>query len=174
MTPTTMRVLRAFEGTGTMVFEGKKHRLFHGKDGYIFTLVLHPQDVPLDLMRAKLGAAWTIALIPDIEEGERQEAEQPPAPPPPSPEKVKESTPFLHKPRSQQAGMLLNDPQFRAWWGPDNGEWNAIEADHALKTQLHIASKRDLDQPGPAADAWDRLVAQFRADTGQSTWERPA
>ena len=70
--------------------------------------------------------------------------------------------------------MLLNDAGFRAWWGPPDGEWNAIEADRALKAQLHIASKRDLDQPGPAADAWDRLVAQFRADTGQSTWERPA
>lgn len=102
-------------------------------------------------------------------------AEQRPEAPHPSPEKVKESTPFLHKPRSQQAGMLLNDPQFRAWWGPDDGsEWNTVEADRALKAQLHIESKRDLDQPGPAADAWDRLVAQFRADTGRSTWERPA
>jgi len=105
----------------------------------------------------------------------KPKAEQQPEAPPPEPEKVKESVPFRDKPRSQQAGILLNDPQFRAWWGPDDGsEWNAAEADRALKVQLHIASKRDLDQPGPAADAWDRLVATYRADTGRVAWERPA
>ena len=105
----------------------------------------------------------------------KPQAEQQPEAPPPKPEKVKEPVPFRDKPRSQQAGILLNDPQFRAWWGPDDGsEWDTAEADRALKVQLRIASKRDLDQPGPAADAWDRLVACYRADTGQSTWERPA
>ena len=99
-------------------------------------------------------------------------AEQQPAP---EPETVKKRKPFHTLPRSQQAAILLNEPQFRAWWGPDDpAEWDDAEADRALKAQLGIASKRDLDHPGAAADAWDRLVATYRADTGRQTWERPA
>lgn len=145
----------------------------------IFEIPLENADKALEVLGGTPVTGkekWcALALLDPALFEKKGQAEQQPASPPPSPEKVKESTPFLHKPRSQQAGMLLNDPQFRAWWGPDDGsEWNTVEADRALKAQLHIASKRDLDQPGPAADAWDRLVAQFRADTGQSTWERPA
>lgn len=154
-------------------FEAKKYALRQAKDGVVVSFLVHPADVIAELLSAPIGEHYVVALAPY--EKAAEQAEQRPASPPPSPEKVKEPVPFRSKPRSQQAGMLLNDPKFRAWWGPDDGsEWNAVEADRALKAQLQIASKRDLDQPGPAADAWDRLVAQFRADTGQSTWERPA
>lgn len=156
MTPTTMRVLRAFEGTGTMVFEGKKHRLFHGKDGYIFTLVLHPQDVPLDLMRAKLGAAWTIALIPDAEEGERQESEQQPSPPP-SPEKGLHASSKL----SNDAFWMCRRRDFMEWLGA----LDEAVADARIKSILGIRSKTELDRDPEAALRWAGLVAKFHAAT---------
>lgn len=103
----------------------------------------------------------------------KPKAEQKPEAPAPEPEKVKERRPFHTLPRSQQAAILIQDERFRRWWdGGDDPLPDAVDA--AIKARLGIISKRNLDQPGPTAFAWDELVAQYRFDTDQSTWERPA
>jgi hypothetical protein len=81
--------------------------------------------------------------------------------------------PFHTLPRSQQAAILIQDERFRRWWDGGNDPLpDAVDA--AIKAHLGIISKRNLDQPGPTAFAWDELVARYRFDTDQPTWERPA
>ena len=152
-------------------FEAKKYALRQAKDGVIVSFVLHPDDVVPELLSAPIGEHYVVALAPY--EKAAAEAEQQPASPPPSPEKVKERKPFHTLPRSQQAALLIQDERFRRWWdGGDDPLPDAVDA--AIKARLGIISKRNLDQPGPTAFAWDELVAQYRFDTDQSTWERPA
>lgn len=99
----------------------------------------------------------------------KPQAEQQPSPPP-SPEKAKERRPFHTLPRSQQAAILINDAAFQSWVGSNR---TPEETDQMLKAHMGITSKRELDQP-VHAEEWDRMVATFRAASGQSTWERPA
>lgn len=152
-------------------FEAKKYALRQAKDGVIVSFVLHPDDVVPELLSAPIGEHYVVALAPY--EKAAEQAEQQPEAPAPSPEKVKERKPFHTLPRSQQAAILIQDERFRRWWdGGDDPLPDAVDA--AIKARLGIISKRNLDQPGPTAFAWDELVAQYRFDTDQSTWERPA
>ena len=82
----------------------------------------------------------------------------------------KERRPFHTLPRSQQAAILINDAAFQWWVGSNR---TPAETDQMIKAHMGIASKRDLDQPGHALK-WDRLVEDFRAASGRTTWERPA
>lgn len=151
-------------------FEAKKYALRQAKDGVIVSFVVHPSDVVADLLSAPIGEHYVVALAP-YEKAAEQAEQQPEAPAPEPPEKVKERKPFHTLPRSQQAALLIQDDVFRGWMGPR--AWNAVEADRVIKARLGIASKRELDEP-PNAELWDDMVARYRADTGQSTWERPA
>lgn len=152
-------------------FEARKYALRQAKDGVVVSFVVHPSDVVPELLSAPIGEHYVVALAPY--EKAAEQAEQQPASPPPSPEKVKERKPFHTLPRSQQAAILIQDERFRRWWdGGDDPLPDAVDA--AIKARLGIISKRNLDQPGPTAFAWDELVARYRFDTDQSTWERPA
>jgi len=150
-------------------FEAKKYALRQAKDGVIVSFVLHPDDVVPELLSAPIGEHYVVALAPY--EKAAEQAEQQPEAPAPSPEKVKERKPFHTLPRSQQAALLIRDPAFQSWRSvvPRTPE----DADRFLKARLGIKSKRELDEPANA-ELWDHMVAKFRAETGQSTWERPA
>ena len=157
---------------GAFHFEAKKYALRQAKDGVVVSFVLHPDDVVPELLSAPIGEHYVVALAPYEKAAEQAEQQQPGAPAP-EPEKVKERKPFHTLPRSQQAAILIQDERFRRWWdGGDDPLPDAVDA--AIKARLGIISKRNLDQPGPTAFAWDELVAQYRFDTDQSTWERPA
>lgn len=152
-------------------FEARKYALRQAKDGVIVSFVVHPADVAADLLSAPIGEHYVVALAPY--EKAAEQAEQQPEAPAPEPEKVKERKPFHTLPRSQQAAILIQDERFRRWWDGGNDPLpDAVDA--AIKAHLGIVSKRNLDQPGPTAFAWDELVALYRFDTDQSTWERPA
>lgn len=72
--------------------------------------------------------------------------------------------------RSQVAAMKLNDSDFQNWIIPGGvveviendvcRDWPAT-ADKYLKAKLGISSKRELDLPGPKADAFDKLITTF-------------
>lgn len=165
-------------------FEAKKYALRQAKDGVIVSFVVHPADVNPDLLSAPIGEHYVVALAPYTEEEHRPPSStglehgasipavggsNPPADTTPA----KERKPFHTLPRSQQAAILIQDERFRRWWDGGNDPLpDAVDA--AIKAHLGIISKRNLDQPGPTAFAWDELVARYRFDTDQPTWERPA
>lgn len=99
----------------------------------------------------------------------------PPAEPLPAPKRGEAPEPSRSpKSRSQMAAILCGDPGFQAWlrettqqavW-MDAAEYvggdNSKTADIVFKWALGITSKKELDTPGPKAEAWDRLEASFR------------
>lgn len=103
-------------------------------------------------------------------EPEKPKAEEPPATGGPV---DKERRRFHTLPRSQQAAILINTPEFCEWWNPDHPPAPGAEMDADLKSDFRITSKRDLDYVGSAASKWDAIVERFRSKTGQSTWQRP-
>ena len=150
-------------------FEAKKYALRQAKDGVVVSFLVHPADVVPELLSAAIGEHYVVALAPYEEKA--AEVERQPAPEPiPEPEKPKERRPFHTLPRSQQAAILINDAAFQWWVGSNR---TPAETDQMIKAHMGIASKRDLDQPGHALK-WDRLVEDFRAASGRTTWERPA
>ena len=85
--------------------------------------------------------------------------------------------PFHELPRSQQAGILCADPAFQEWLGQPNGEYAAA----TIRIKCDVKSRTELDAPdGPRPDEnvwgpairWDRLVSQFRQETGRETEQR--
>lgn len=72
--------------------------------------------------------------------------------------------------RGQIAGMKLKDPSFQLWIARQctktvvMGATAADTADAQLKLVLRIGSKTELNE-GPKADAWDRLLASYEAET---------
>lgn len=66
--------------------------------------------------------------------------------------------------RSQLAFLKTEDRDFQAWLGvPMNQDADVREAecDHRLKVRIGITSKSELDQEGPKALAFDRLLTDF-------------
>lgn len=150
-------------------FEAKKYALRQAKDGVVVSFLVHPNDVVPQLLSAAIGEHYVVALAPYEEKA--AEAEQQPAPAPVANDAPpKERRPFHTLPRSQQAAILINDAAFQWWVGSNR---TPAETDQMIKAHMGIASKRDLDQPGHALK-WDRLVEDFRAASGRTTWERPA
>jgi len=80
------------------------------------------------------------------------------------------------------AGILPNDERFRKWTGlkamahgyEDEGFLREEDVADWLRHECGIASRRELATNPDAAAKFEALVARYRQDTGQSTWERPA
>lgn len=86
------------------------------------------------------------------------------------PEKPKRR--FQDMPRSQQAEIKCNEPNFQRFLGiapgPNLGSPAAKKwATRRIHTRLGIDSRSELDTNPEAAKAWDKLYAQYLADTGQ-------
>lgn len=73
-------------------------------------------------------------------------------------------------PRSQQAGILCADKEFRRWLGLHVGD--AETAASIVREQCGVLSRAELDKYDTAGKRWDMVVAEFRADTGQMAEQR--
>lgn len=164
-------------------FEAKKHAYRQTQDGIVVSFVVHPNDMSADLAIAPLGTQYVVALAPyteqsppsstGLEHGASIPAVGGSSPPADTTHPVKERKPFHTLPRSQQAALLIRDASFRKWW-TDSAFVSEAEMERSLKAHFQIASKRELNQPGPALAMWDRTVNAYFDASGRSTWERPA
>lgn len=75
----------------------------------------------------------------------------------------KERRPFLSLPRSQQAALACDSPQFRHWLRADGKE----DAAQWVRTACGVKSRSELDHDQRAAAAWDRSYTRYLTETGQ-------
>lgn len=66
--------------------------------------------------------------------------------------------------RAQQAGILCADAQFQAWMDCET----EMETAANVRGICGVRSRTYIDGDRLAEEAWDRLVASFRQDTGQT------
>lgn len=74
-----------------------------------------------------------------------------------------------HTPASQMAGILCNDPAFRAFVAHRTGAAcpDAETAARYLRAQCDVTSRRQLDTDPGACDRFDRLRTDFDAHAGR-------
>lgn len=146
--------------------EAKKHGFRQTQDGVVVSFVLHPQEVPAALTLASLGTRYMLVFA-EIGDDEKPKQHEAPHVAPRSDEtsasdaaqqRDKPRRKFDEMPRSQQAGMLCNDPDFQAYFSAANER----EARSTICGFFDVSSRADLDDETHAFK-WRNLITRFRA-----------
>lgn len=116
-------------------FEAKKVALKQDRNGYILTLLLHPDEIPEELLRDFVGARYGCALV------RIQDDESP--------------TPYTN--RVQMAGMLCRKHVFQEFIGARD----ETEAATLLCAACGITSRSELNGNKDAQIKFDQLVQDY-------------
>lgn len=130
-------------------FEAVKTGLRQSKDGYLLSLLLHPDDIQDDLMRDFVGSRYMVVMV-RIGDDER----------PISREEFKK-----HHPAVAQAGMLCRDREF---WGYVEISCNEIittegECVEWFKYYFEVGSRAELKTNEEARNAFIKFREGFEA-----------
>ena len=163
-------------------FEAKKTGFGQAQDGWSLTLRIQDADVPGSVRDARKGTRYMVALVevgddelpvagssngktPDFGSGNEGSTSSPAA-----------KRRFNDMSRGQQAGVLYNDGRFQDWldehhgnawspiWEPDGGPYwtrSAVAAE-IVREVCGVQSRARLDNETGPAEAWERLVAEYR------------
>lgn len=119
-------------------FEARKIALKQDRSGFVLTLVLHPDEIPEDLIRDYVGTRYACAFV-RINDDE---------------------TPVEHNNRVQQAGMLCKNTAFQQFLGVSTEE----EAAQTVCAECGIQSRTELHGNKAAQEKFDGLVKDFNDD----------
>lgn len=124
----------------TLQFEAVKVAIKQDKTGYILTLNVHPDEVPVKLLRDFVGARYQVVMVRLNDENKPMNRDH---------EHGRDPV--------RAAGILCRDDRFAAWLYEtgqilDTEEASAIEW---LKERLHINSRSELkDRPAAVKELW--------------------
>jgi hypothetical protein len=118
-------------------FEARKVALKQDRTGFILTLSIHPDEIPVELMRDFVGARYGCALV------RIQDDESP--------------TPYNN--RVQQAAILCKRENFWEFLVVKNEE----EAAESLCGYLGIQSRSELNGNKVAQERFDEMVKRYEA-----------
>lgn len=124
----------------TLQFEGVKVALKQDKTGYVLTLNVHPDEVPIDLLRDFVGARYQIVMV-------RLNGEEKP---------LDRTTEYARDP-VRAAGILCREAAFGEWLVEQGEILEASEREIVdwLKAQLGVASRSELrENPAAARRLW--------------------
>jgi|TARA_R110000824_G_scaffold175460_1_gene353919 hypothetical protein len=130
-------------------FEAVKTALRQTKDGIAVTIVVHPNDVPSDLMSDPIGSRYMIGMARLDEQEQIIE-----------PESVKEGRKL-----SNQAGMFCRDQVFQQWLVDADLSFAVDEesAIAAVREFCVIDSRSELKSNIEAQTMWIALLARFES-----------
>ena len=117
-------------------FEARKVALKQDRTGYVLTLALHPDEIPVELLRDFVGARYGCALV-RIQDDE---------------------SPTQYSNRVQQAGMLCRQEDFQEFLSVTTEMRAAAE----LCKRCGIISRSELNGNEEAQMAFDSLVLEFK------------
>lgn len=130
-------------------FEGIKTGLRQSKDGYTLSLVVHPDDLPDDLMRDFVGSRYMVVMV------RLGEDEQP----------LDRDAAFPGDNAIKIAGMLCRDKEFWEWIFTVSAVEvsNEDECREWLCDYLGIEARRELKTSPEARDLFNKLHRGFNA-----------
>jgi len=117
-------------------FEARKVALKQDRTGYVLTLSLHPDEIPVELLRDFVGSRYGCALV-RIQDDE---------------------SPTAYSNRVQTAGMLCRSIEFQEFLGTIDESSAAAE----LCKQCGITSRSELNGNEEAQMAFDALVLEYK------------
>lgn len=136
-------------------FEAVKAFMRQTKDGYTLSLVIHPDEVPEELLRSFVGTRYMVALA-EIGDDEKP---------------VDKTKPPSRQGPVAQAGLLCRDPTFQNYivdrvWGTEfaehaTNEMREREAANALCELVEISSRADLGRNDTAMERFNEVVRTY-------------
>jgi hypothetical protein len=123
-------------------FEGVKVALKQDKTGYVLALSIHPDDVPMDLLRDFVGARYGVAMV-RIDGNEQ-----------PMNREEHDGDKFI-----RIAGLLCRDPDFWRYLYSDTQimQENEKEATQWLRDYLNVQSRSELKTNLAARELLEKL-----------------
>lgn len=128
-------------------FEAVKTALRQSKDGYALSLVIHPDDIPEDLVKDFVGARYMVVMV-RLDENEQ-------------PMQREKELPGAHAVKI--AGILCRDPEFWEWvaGGFDLDEKSESGCARWLCEYLGIESRTELKTDKEARSLFETLRNGF-------------
>jgi len=127
----------------TIQFEAVKLALKQDKNGYVLTLLMHPDEVPEDILRDFVGARYQVVMV-----------------------RLNENQTPYHRKKPHgvvsAAGILCRNKRFWEWLEvigevTQKSEEQAVEALHRI---LGINSRSELTTP-EKQEKWDLMVKEY-------------
>jgi len=133
----------------TIQFEGVKVALKQDKTGYVLAVSIHPDDVPVELLRDFVGSRYQVVMV-------RMDGNEQP---------MNREEEFGADRSIRIAGLLCRDPQFWKYLYDDTQimQENEKEATDWLRDYLNIQSRTELKTNEEARKHLDTLHKEFNA-----------
>jgi hypothetical protein len=122
-------------------FECRKVALKQDRTGYVLTVVIHPDEIPEELLRDFVGSRYGVAMVRIADD--------------------ESAVPYQN--RVMQAGMLCRTREFQFWLKETGHAVKVSEDDaiHALYKICHIASRTELNGNEEAQQLFDDMVKDY-------------
>jgi hypothetical protein len=132
----------------TLQFEGVKIAMKQDKTGYILTLNVHPDEVPVDLLRDFVGARYQVVMV-------RLNGEEQP---------INRDAEYSRD-AVRAAGILCRDPQFAQYLLDIGQIFEMTESAVVawLKEELEIQSRSELKENQQAAKKLQFVQQEYRS-----------
>lgn len=117
-------------------FEARKVALKQDRTGYVLTLSLHPDEVPVEILRDFVGTRYACAIV-RIQDDE---------------------TPTVYNNRVQKAAILCKNDNFWDYLGWPTSESEAVDE---LCKRCGIMSRTELHGNAKAQALFDQLVKEY-------------
>jgi hypothetical protein len=135
-----------------VTFEGAKLYLKQDGRGFVLSILVHPNEVPMDLMMAPINTRYTVAMVEMADDGSVVEP------------KLKSEGEKL----VASAGMLCKNERFIKWLAK-NGAIDAeeeIQAEQFVRSHCGIKSRADLNTNYEARERFKKLRELFKDAVG--------
>lgn len=133
----------------TLQFESIKVALKQNKDGYVLTLCIHPDDVPLDLLRDFVGSRYQVVMV------RLNDDDQP----------MNREDEFDGSKAVRLAGMLCKEPEFLDFLYDDIQIITKTEKEAAdwMRDALGVTSRSDLKTNLEARNRLNKINEDYMA-----------
>ena len=133
----------------TLQFESIKVALKQNKDGYVLTLCIHPDDVPLELLRDFVGARYQVVMV------RLNDEDQP----------IDRAAEFDGSKAVRIAGILCKEKEFWEYLHDDEQIFlaNEAEATEWLRNYLGVQSRSELKTNLEARNRLNKVNEEYMA-----------
>ena len=147
-----MKMQEDLPSKNAVTFEGAKLYLKQDGRGFVLSILVHPNDVPIDLMMSPINTRYTVAMVEMADNGE-----------PVAPKDKTEGEKLV-----ASAGMLCKNPRFIEWLYKRRliDAEEEREAENYVRTICKIESRSELKTNHSARDRFVKLRDAFKDAVG--------
>jgi len=133
-------------------FEGAKLYLKQDGRGFVLSILIHPNEVPIDLMMSAINTRYTVAMVEMADDGSLVNPK--------------------HKTEGERlvasAAMLCENPRFQTWlYNTNRTQHNGQEeAEEYVRKYCNVNSRSELKEKEAARILFRELRSRFQKSVG--------